>query len=379
MSALTQHRPSPAAERRGAFEYVFPAIRGVQAQREFYVTMCPLRLIPRLFVFDEEELLPELRAQRTLNRARVPDIARYILDNKDSYIFSALTASVDVDLRFDGFGGDGPLDRIGTVSIPMSAKFVINDGQHRRAAIEEALRENPELGDESIAVVLFLDLGLSRCQQMFADLNRYAIRPAPSLSVLYDGRDTYACIARQVVFGSRTLTDLVETEKSNLSIRSRKLFTLSGVYTGTKALLEGLADMPYDKQAAIAQDFWSTLIECFPDWKRVAQQEVTAGDIRRDFLHSHGIVLHALGRVGNRFVTDTISARAWRKYLEPLRMVDWSRANRRMWEGRALVGGKISKSSANVLLTTNALRTVVGQELSEEEQLVENEFRGENR
>jgi DNA sulfur modification protein DndB len=197
--------------------------------------------------------------------------------------------------------------------------------------------------------------------------------------VLYDGRDTYACIARQVVFGSRTLTDLVETEKSNLSIRSRKLFTLSGVYTGTKALLDGLADMPYEQQASIAQDFWTTLIECFPDWKRVAQQEVTAGDIRRDFLHSHGIALHALGKVGNRFVTNTISARAWRKHLDPLRKVDWSRANRKMWEGRALIGGKISKSSANVLLTTNALRTVVGQELSEEEQLVENEFRGENR
>ena len=44
-----------------AFEYVFPAIRGVQAYREYYVSMCPLRLIPKLFVFDNEELLPELR------------------------------------------------------------------------------------------------------------------------------------------------------------------------------------------------------------------------------------------------------------------------------------------------------------------------------
>ena len=68
----------------------------------------------------------------------------------------------------------------------MSAKFVINDGQHRRAGIEAALRENPELGDETIAVVFFLDVGLRRCQQMFADLNRYAVRPTTSLSILYD-------------------------------------------------------------------------------------------------------------------------------------------------------------------------------------------------
>ena len=34
---------------------------------------------------------------------------------------------------------------IGTLSIPMDAQILINDGQHRRAAIEEAIKENPEL------------------------------------------------------------------------------------------------------------------------------------------------------------------------------------------------------------------------------------------
>ena len=64
-----------------SFEYVFPAISGVQAQREYYVSMCSLRLMPKIFLFDEEELVPELRAQRTLNKARLPALCRYILDN----------------------------------------------------------------------------------------------------------------------------------------------------------------------------------------------------------------------------------------------------------------------------------------------------------
>ena len=46
--------------RSSGYEYVFPAIRGIQAGHEYYVTMCPLRLIPRLFLFDEEELPPEM-------------------------------------------------------------------------------------------------------------------------------------------------------------------------------------------------------------------------------------------------------------------------------------------------------------------------------
>jgi len=72
-----------------AFEYVFPAIRGIQSGREFYVSMCPLRLIPKIFLFDEEELVPELRAQRTLNRARIPEIADYIVKNTGGYVPAA--------------------------------------------------------------------------------------------------------------------------------------------------------------------------------------------------------------------------------------------------------------------------------------------------
>jgi len=61
------------------FEYIFPAIRGVQAGREYYVSMCPLRLIPKIFLFDDEELVPEIRAQRILNKSRVPEMSKYIV------------------------------------------------------------------------------------------------------------------------------------------------------------------------------------------------------------------------------------------------------------------------------------------------------------
>ena len=74
------------------YTYTFPALRGIQAGREYYVAMCPLKLLPRIFLFDEAPLPPELRAQRTLNTARVPDIARYIVENQKDYAFSAITA-----------------------------------------------------------------------------------------------------------------------------------------------------------------------------------------------------------------------------------------------------------------------------------------------
>ena len=376
MSTIQVAPNSPAAvtPSRASFGYVVPAIRGIQARREFYVTMFPLRLIPRMFLFDEEELQPAVRAQRTLNKARVPEIARYILDNPDSYVFSALTASVNASLDFQSFGSDGAEGQIGVLTIPMSAQFVINDGQHRRAAIEQALREKPEVGDESIPVVLFLDVGLTRCQQMFTDLNRYAIRPPRSLTVLYDQREDIARIVRMVVYQSAMWKDLVEMEKSNLSPRSRKLFTLSALHTATKTLLEGCRDLTLDDAAQLATKYWDAAFHMFPEWLQVYNRKVTAGDIRRDFIHSHGIVLHALGNIGRTIISETRDPNEWNKHLSKLSTIDWSRSNTALWEGRAVVGGKVSKSSTNVVLTTNVIRAALGMSLSPQEQRVEDAY-----
>ncbi|MEV0155997.1 DNA sulfur modification protein DndB [Micromonospora sp. NPDC050686] len=360
--------------RAGAFEYVFPAIRGVQAGREYYVTMCPLRLIPRLFVFDEEELPPEMRAQRTLNKSRVPEIARYVVDNPQSYVFSALTASVNAEVAFEPFGvGGGPGERVGTLTIPMSAKFVINDGQHRRAAIQQALIDSPELGDESIAIVMFLDIGLNRCQQMFADLNRYAIRPAKSIGVLYDHRDEMSAITKLVVMRSTFLSDLTEMETSNLAARSRKLFTLSALYNANKSLLDGV-ETSLERRVDLASTYWQLVASQFPEWHQVRNRSVSAGEIRRDFIHSHGIVLHALGKIGNSLVLASHDSAVWEPTLRNLRTLDWHRTNAATWEGRAILGGKVSKSAANVLLTTATIRRAVGLPLPPDEQRTDEAF-----
>ena len=56
---------------------------------------------------------------------------------------------------------------LGQLRISLDASFLINDGQHRRAAIEEALKISPELGNETISVVFFHDEGLT---EISADL-----------------------------------------------------------------------------------------------------------------------------------------------------------------------------------------------------------------
>ena len=359
------------------FEYVFPAIKGIQAGREYYVSMCPLRLIPKLFLFNEEELVPELRAQRLLNKARVPEIARYMTENPKNYVFSAITASVDADVRFEGIEGEGEASRIGVLHIPMSGRFVINDGQHRRASIEVALRERPELADETIAVVFFIDIGLKHCQQMFADLNRYAIRPSQSLGALYDHRDERAEVARRVVSKTPIFKGTVELERSGLSARSRRLFTFSAVYGATKALLAKQENPTIDQQVETASTYWEAVAKQLPEWGKVQAGKISAGEIREDFIHSHGVVLQALGQVGNALLFECPDD--WKERLTALKSIDWSRGNTRDWEGRAMVAGRLSKAGNNITLTVNFIKKHIGLPLAPDEQRAEDAFeRGEN-
>jgi DNA sulfur modification protein DndB len=359
------------------FEYIFPAIRGVQAEREYFVSMCPLRLIPRIFLFDDEELLPELRAQRILNRARIPEIARYMVENKKGYVFSAITASVDGAVRFRPLGPDGEASRLGALHVDMSARFIINDGQHRRAAIEQALISAPELGDETISVVFFIDRGLGRSQQMFSDLNRHAVRPSRSLGLLYDHRSDLSKIAKLVALKSPAFKGLVETERSTLSERSRKLFTLSAIHSGCAALLDAAEYSDVEHAADVCIEFWDEIAKYIAEWSYVRTSRMTSGEIRKDFLHSHAIALQAFGIVGRELMQ--LYPDCWKAKLDGTKNIDWSRSNAQMWEGRALIGGRVSKASHNVTLMTNLIKIHLKLPLGPDEDRVEQSYqRGRN-
>ena len=350
--------------------YEFTAIRGVQAGAAYYVVMCALKLVPRLFRFDDEAIPADLRAQRILNRARVPAIARYITENPSEYILSSLCASVDGEVEFEPATAQGPLRSVGRLRVSMAATILINDGQHRRAAIEEAIRDRPYLGEETISIVIFADRGLVRSQQMFADLNLHAVRPSKSIGVLYDHRDPVASLARHVIAQVPTFRDITELEKTSISNRSLKFFTLSSIYQATAELLGKTRGERVSKaEEHLAVQFWNEVAARMPDWQRVAARQVSAAELRQDYVHAHGIALHALAIAGSQAIA--LYPDSWPERLDAISTVDWSRANRTLWEGRALVGGRINKSQNHILLVTNIILRSLGLPLTAEGERVE--------
>ena len=354
------------------YTYTFPALRGTQAGREYYVAMCPLKLLPKIFLFDEAPVPPELRAQRTLNKARIPDIADYILKNQDDYAFSAITAAIDGEAQFESISEESP--DVGQLIVAMSARFVINDGQHRRAAIEAALEECPELGDETIAVVFYRDDGLKRSQQLFADLNKHAVRPTRSLGILYDYRDPLAELARYlsenaVIFKGRT-----EKEKTTISNRSIKLFTLHAIYQATVALLgKCKGDAIEEAEKELALRFWDELVGVIPEWQRAVKHQVDGSELRQNYIHAHAVTLHGIGIAGGALLQAHPDD--WSEHLQKLKQIDWSRSNAQLWEGRAMSGGQMSKTRQHLQLTANLLKTTLGLGLTAKEQELEERFR----
>lgn len=341
-----------------ANELTFEAIRGIQSRTAYYTVMVPLKMVPRLFVFDGDDLPPDLRAQRVLSKARVPQIAQYLAKNWDNYILSSLCASVDGDLTFTPAAKGRKFRNVGTLSFAMDAKIVLNDGQHRRAAIEDALKTRPALENETISVVIFADRGLERSQQMFADLNMNAVRPSNSLNILYDTRDPLAVLSVEVFRSVPFFNRFLELEKKSLSNRTTKLYTLSSLQQAHEWMVGPIGDRFGDDTLDLVVRFWNALYDILDDWQRLDGGSLKAHDLRQNMVHSHGVLLQAFGILGGSLI-DAFPE-VWPKKLQSLAAVEWSRRNAALWEGKVMNDARMNGQRRSVLLGAAVLFEAVG-------------------
>ena len=336
----------------------FDAIRGVQAKREFYTIMCTFATITKHFEFDRDpRIAPEQRAQRKLREARVPDIANYILENRDTYVFSSITVSVGGRVRFIPSPAEGSDGRLGKLYIPLDAPILINDGQHRCAAIRQAFEKDPTLESERVSVVVFEDRGLERSQQMFADLNKHAVKPTRSLGLLYDHRDTYARFVLTMIKDVDVFAGRIELERTNISHRSRNLFTLNGVADATRYLLRM---KPKTKSIAgerqrLAVEFWNSVAANIPEWSLLMEGRITTAEMRKGYVHAHTNMLNALGLAGH----VVLKMDGWQDVLRGLQKVDWRKGSP-VWRDKIVMDGRMLKNRLGIKRAANALLAELG-------------------
>jgi len=307
--------------------------------RNYYVVLMPLAQVPRFLQIPAGEEIPaDMRAQRKLVGSRIPDIANYILDNEDDWLFSSLTASFDGDEEFIPSKENPDL---GMLRLPLTSYLLVNDGQHRRAGIERALKTDPTLGTQNISVVLFPSESLERNQQMFSDLNRTVQRTSRSLNIMYDHRDplnemTLALEARVPLLRNR-----IEKESQSVSVRSAKLISLSALYDMCAEIVGGRInhDLPEDDLKLIEEKLtyaWKTLTDDVEQWTGIVIGELRPAEARAEYINCHAVFFYAIGGV----VRMAFEQKQSLDVLDGLRSIDWRRANPE-WQGICMLGADI--------------------------------------
>lgn len=360
--------------------FAVPAVRGVQAGSEFYLAQIPYPILARLFVFDEEELVPaELRAQRVLNKKRAEGISEYIIENRDDYVLPSLTASVDTAMAFEPLEG---VPQLGTLHIPMSATMLINDGQHRRYAIELALKADSTLQNETAPVQIHFDKGLARSQQIFADINNKAVKPSSAINALYDHRNPYNTWIQDLLSAMPSIKKRIDFENATPGQRSYKLWSLIAfkkfvtLLTGVSEKTIGQVDV--DRLRAIAELVCRFLTECgghLPNWRAMVSGGIQAFDVREGMVIGHAVFLEALGMFGRHalFAGSYLApidrdakvidpSRAIWDVMQRLTGVETSKTDG-MWENRCVVLGKMQKTSDGTKSTAAQLLQVAGVDL----------------
>jgi DNA sulfur modification protein DndB len=325
-----------AAESRGAYE--FPALRGKMGAREFFVVLLPLTVVPTIIASPRgSQLPPEVRAQRKLNERRIPEITRYILDNEDDWLFSSLTASFNEDAKFEPFTSLN--ENLGMLRLPLTTRLLINDGQHRRAAIQRALEEDPTLASQTISVVLFPGESLERNQQMFSDLNRTVQKTPRSLDILYDHRDPLNQITVSVAERVPLLGHRVEKEALSLAIRSARFITISSLYDMIGQFLGSVSSDVTENQVEALEaetiEYWERLTAVIPQWQAIADDSIRPAEARMEYINAHAVFFFAIGGVGHVLRSEGEMDR-----LSLLSKIDWRRTNKE-WQGICMLGPDI--------------------------------------
>lgn len=351
-------------------KYHFPAVKGCQAGKEYYICMVPLGLLSKIFATDSGGVPPEYRAQRKLNETRIPEICDYILSNRDSYVFSALAASVDGAMKFVADVGN---ESTGILEIDMTASFLINDGQHRKAAIDAAIAEDESLADETISIVLYRDQGLQRSQQMFTDLNKHAVTTSKSLNTLYESKDPVALITKKTINSISFLRKYTDKEKDNLSKYSSNIFTLNTFYSANKRIYK-VAKAPKEAEEFLCA-FWSNVVANMREWNEMDRGELSKKSLREDYIITQGLIILALGRLGEFYCTYPEINMV--ESLKGLQKIDWLRNNTESWLNRAIkANGKINRNEQGIFLTYIQIKRLLSLPISDGELKKECQMRG---
>lgn len=361
----------------------FPVCLFKQGEREFISGVLPVQ-----FVVNELKTIPVQKDKgikdvmaamnRPIDLPHAKVTKEYILRNcKSKYIIPPMTLNFQDAIDIYTIDLSGAYFSPGFMVIPYGVQFSVTDGQHRKKALEDLAKENPEeyssIKNNGIAVMITVESDLSQIHQDFADCSKTKALPK-SLIAVYDKRNPANSLVLDLITECQLFKNKVDATATTLSKNSTKLLLVSQIRSLIKELISGSSaqgDVDFEKTAtqlfidanspeyAVAfkkfKDFINKITDKIQILKDVSKLEGIEmnriPNLRNTYLILNSAGLNIIGRIAYLIWQDKKLSDNMEKYIGELADIDWKKSGE-LWQGNIVAEGskglKISPSNSTL-------------------------------
>lgn len=223
----------------------YACLKGQMGSWQYYLCRLPFGdAVEYLHYAEEVRPNPDLDdiLQRELS-GRSSEIASYLKSNDDRF-FGALIVAVyggspkfsPIEIEGAAFLG-GSVDGVGVLRFDGKERYYVLDGQHRLAAMRQAVADDPvRYTNDQISVILVShtddEEGVRRARRLFTNVNRYAVKTNKGANIVIDEDDPIAILTRRLVRESEYFAKVVRITKRDKAGK-RTLVTGEALRAGT--------------------------------------------------------------------------------------------------------------------------------------------------
>lgn len=178
---------------------------------------------------------PEDVMNRPLLQPHVNEIAKYLLET-DNYILPSFIFNCKTPIKVFAFGSG--VMQFGYAVLPSNVELYVTDGQHRIKAIEKAVKEKPELLEDSATVLVVQEDDIDQIHQDFADCAKNKPIP-PALLATFDVSDALSKISRELAKNFVLFSGRIDKISKTLNKDPDYLFTMNQLRMGMAEFLFG--------------------------------------------------------------------------------------------------------------------------------------------
>jgi DNA sulfur modification protein DndB len=327
---------------------------------------------------------------RPLDRRHRDEIADYLVKER-TYILPPILLSSDEPLQIFSVKTPATAEMCLFV-LPREDHLLVTDGQHRVEGIREALKREPRLKDDSLAVALVEEADIDQAHQDFYDAAQVKALPA-SLLVQYDQREPIHRLTKDLVREVTIFKDRIQQIGNSISKGSRDLFTNNQVKRAVAYLVsgsdkEGIASHVVEQVPELWRNrvahFFAVFTQENAQWGALANRQQERGQVddvigmREKYLHCTTAGLLIMSIVGHsifkasEFAPDEeqMTPEQIALVTQMAREVDWQRTNP-MWRGNVVSqNGEVTPQRNPVGIAAAKVKASLGLAMTLHEQSI---------